>query len=106
MESLQPVDTRFLHGHHLHHWLDGGETSLTNLVQLCIAHHHLMHEGSWTVQLDADGSLAFTAPDGQALAPGPPREIVEDAVVFLREQAADRGLEHVLAPITVRRELH
>ena len=85
--------TRFLHGHHLRHWLHGGETSLGNLVQLCTAHHHLVHEGGWRVQLDADGALAFTAPDGQALPPEPPREIVEDAVAFLRERAADQGLE-------------
>jgi hypothetical protein len=87
------TNTRFLHGHHLRHWLHGGETSLTNLIQLCTAHHHFMHEGGWRVQLDADGSLAFTAPDGQALPPEPPREIVEDAVAFLRERAADQGLE-------------
>jgi len=85
--------TRFLHGHHLRHWLHGGGTSLGNLVQLCTAHHHLVHEGGWRVQLDADGALAFTAPDGQALPPEPPREIVEDAVAFLRERAADQGLE-------------
>ena len=52
-----------------------------------------MHEGGWRVELDAEGALAFTAPDGRALAPEPPREIVEDAVVFLRERAADQGLE-------------
>ena len=57
------TNTRFLHGHHLRHWLHGGQTSLTNLVQLCTAHHHLVHEGGWRVELDADG-LAFTAPDG------------------------------------------
>ena len=87
------TNTRFLHGHHLRHWLHGGETSLGNLVQLCTAHHHLVHEGGWRVQLDADGALAFTAPDGRALPPEPPREIVEDAVAFLRERAADQGLE-------------
>jgi hypothetical protein len=87
------TNTRFLHGHHLRHWLHGGQTSLMNLVQLCTAHHHLVHEGGWRVELDADGALAFTAPDGRALAPEPPREIVEDAVVFLRERAADQGLE-------------
>jgi hypothetical protein len=87
------TNTRFLHGHHLRHWLHGGETSLGNLVQLCTAHHHLVHEGGWTLQLDAHGVLAFTAPDGRALPPEPPREIVEDAVVFLRERAADQGLE-------------
>ena len=87
------TNTRFLHGHHLRHWLHGGETSLTNLIQLCAAHHHLVHEGGWSVHLGADGALAFTAPDGCALPPEPPREIVEDAVAFLREQAADQGLE-------------
>ena len=86
-------NTRFLHGHHLRHWLHGGETSLTNLIQLCTAHHHLVHEGGWSVQLDADGTLVFTAPDGRALPPEPPRVIVEDALVFLRERAADQGLE-------------
>jgi hypothetical protein len=87
------TNTRFLHGHHLRHWLHGGETSLGNLVQLCTAHHHLVHEGGWTLQVDAHGVLAFTAPDGKALPPEPPREIVEDAVVFLRERAADQGLQ-------------
>ena len=52
-----------------------------------------MHEGGWTLQLDAHGVLAFTAPAGRALPPEPPREIVEDAVAFLRERAADQGLE-------------
>ena len=36
--------TRFLHGHHLHHWLAGGETRLDNLVlvcSLCRARHKL-----------------------------------------------------------------
>ena len=115
------TNTRFLHGHHLRHWLHGGETSLGHLIawgarrlcrrrtiaggfgnpfrvpmstnQLCTAHHHLVHERGWSVQFDAEGALAFTAADGRALPPEPPREMVDDAVVFLRERAADRGLE-------------
>ena len=47
---------------------------------------------------DADGALAFTAPDGEALPPEPPREIVEDAVAFLRERAADQGRATVPLP--------
>ncbi len=31
--------------HHVVHWADGGPTSLDNLVLLCSAHHHLVHEG-------------------------------------------------------------
>ena len=38
-------------------------------------------------------NLAFTAPDGRALPPEPPREMVDDTVAFLRERAADQGLE-------------
>jgi hypothetical protein len=31
--------------HHLRHWLHGGATDLGNLVLLCRAHHHAVHEG-------------------------------------------------------------
>jgi hypothetical protein len=61
--------------------------------QLCTAHDHLVHKGGWSVQLDSDGALAFRAPDGRARPPEPPREIVEDAVAFLREGAADQRLQ-------------
>jgi hypothetical protein len=36
---------RFLHGHHVCHWLAGGETRLDNLVLVCSRHHRLLHEG-------------------------------------------------------------
>ena len=29
--------------HHIHHWADGGETKLSNLVLLCRRHHREMH---------------------------------------------------------------
>lgn len=31
--------TRYLHGHHVRHWAQGGATSLDNLVSLCGFHH-------------------------------------------------------------------
>ena len=34
-------------GHHLVHWIHGGETNLDNLVLLCRRHHRLVHEGGW-----------------------------------------------------------
>ena len=58
--------TRFLHGHHIEHWLHGGETSLENLVMLCTFHHHLVHEGGWTVTAGADGAFVFHSPAGSA----------------------------------------
>jgi hypothetical protein len=84
---------RFLHGHHIRHWLHGGETSVDNLALLCTHHHHLIHEGGWSVSRTPDGQLAFTAPDGRALVPVPPRETGEDSLVFLREWAEERGLD-------------
>ena len=59
--------TRFLHGHHIRHWLHGGETSVDNLALLCTVHHHLVHEGGWTIVRGADGELVFTSPAGRGL---------------------------------------
>ena len=33
---------RYLDGHHLKHWVDGGETSLDNMTLLCTHHHRLL----------------------------------------------------------------
>jgi hypothetical protein len=85
--------TRFLHGHHIQHWLHGGETSVTNLALLCTFHHHLVHEGGWSVARGEDGELEFTAPDGRALTTEPPRQTVEAVLESLHEWAADRGLD-------------
>lgn len=62
--------TRFVDGHHILHWADGGETRLDNLVSLCRQHHRLLHEGGYRVIKDgavfrffrADGSEVQTLP--------------------------------------------
>jgi hypothetical protein len=84
---------RFLHGHHLQHWLHGGPTTLNNLSLLCTHHHHLIHEGGWSVARTADGELRFRAPDGREVPAVPTREASEDAVVWVREWAEERGLD-------------
>ena len=61
--------THRLHGHHVKHWAEGGETSLDNLVLLCPTHHRLVHEGGFDVQRLDDGGFRFTNPHGLAIRP-------------------------------------
>jgi hypothetical protein len=53
---------RYLHAHHVRHWVDGGETKLTNALLVCTAHHALLHEGGFTVVASAEG-WRFLRPD-------------------------------------------
>jgi hypothetical protein len=84
---------RFLHGHHIQHWLHGGETSVGNIALLCTHHHRLVHEGGWSVERMSDGELCFRAADGRELPAVPAREASEEAIEFLHEWAEDRGLD-------------
>ncbi len=42
----------FMEGHHIEHWANGGETSLTNIVGVCSLHHRFVHEYGYRVELD------------------------------------------------------
>jgi hypothetical protein len=59
--------TRFTQGHHVKHWIDGGETKLSNLVSLCGFHHKLVHEGGFGIAITDDGVFVFTRPDGRRI---------------------------------------
>ena len=50
---------RFVVGHHIEHWADGGETNLENLVLLCEHHHHLVHEGGFDCRKSECGEIYF-----------------------------------------------
>jgi hypothetical protein len=84
---------RFLHGHHIRHWLHGGETSVENLVMLCTSHHRLVHEGGWSVARGEDGELRFASPAGEPVASVPLREGIEATLTWLQEWAEARGLD-------------
>ena len=59
--------------HHIEFWQrDHGPTDSWNLVGLCWAHHHLIHEGGWTLKGNADQELIFTSPHGRQRTCRPP----------------------------------
>lgn len=62
---------RFLHAHHIQHWARGGPTTLNNLIQLCSAHHRLVHEAGFQIQ-PAAGGVRFRRPDGRPIPAAPP----------------------------------
>ena len=62
---------RFVDAHHIHHWADGGATSMDNLVLLCRTHHRLVHEAGYGVQFVAGEGAVFSMPDGKTIPQGP-----------------------------------
>ncbi len=80
-------------GHHVQHWAQGGPTTLSNLALLCRRHHRSVHEEGFQVDRQADGTLEFRRPNGEALpAVSPPAEVPADPVQALREQHESQGL--------------
>ena len=64
--------TRFVDGHHISHWIDGGETNLENTLLLCRRHHRAIHEHGFTVVRE-HGEVVFRDPAGAVLPPSGPR---------------------------------
>jgi hypothetical protein len=58
--------------HHVRWMLDGGTTSLDNLVLQCSRHHHLLHSPGWAGKLLPDGTIVVTTPDDRTLEGRPP----------------------------------
>jgi hypothetical protein len=58
--------------HHVTPWEIGGATDLDNLLPLCSKHHHLVHEGGWTLTMDTDRVVRILRPDGTIAVQGEP----------------------------------
>ncbi|MDQ3544042.1 MAG: HNH endonuclease [Actinomycetota bacterium] len=57
-----PVDRCEIH--HVDDWLHHRRTNLGGLAPLCCQHHHLIHEGGWTITMTPDRTITITRPDG------------------------------------------
>ena len=58
--------------HHIVFYSRGGLTRSDNLLGLCWFHHHLVHEGGWTITGDANVQVRGTGPHGRSWNSGPP----------------------------------
>jgi hypothetical protein len=63
----------FVEGHHIEHWVNGGATSLENLVGMCSHHHRFVHEYHYRVELDENQQPRFFDPRGRLVTDAPPR---------------------------------
>ena len=63
--------SRFTQGHHIHHWANGGPTTLSNLASLCRRHHRCVHEGGFHLQRLPSGELEFRDLYGRVIPDAP-----------------------------------
>jgi hypothetical protein len=85
--------TRFVQGHHIRHWAEGGPTTLSNIALLCRRHHRAVHEEGYRVDREPDGELQFRCPNGRLLPEVPaPATVPGDPVLALRAWHEAQGL--------------
>ena len=53
------MHSRYVDGHHIEQWANGGKTALSNLMLLCSTHHTLLHEGGYRVEANGANSWNF-----------------------------------------------
>jgi len=53
---------RWCAGHHVLHWINGGESDPENVVLLCHRHHTLVHEGGWVIVPTSGGRWLAVPP--------------------------------------------
>jgi hypothetical protein len=89
------TNRRFTDAHHIEHWVNGGETSLDNLMLLCRRHHRYVHEHGFHVERETGGArVRFVRPDGKVV-PKLPEVAAVDAEAgwfHLRHAHAQLGL--------------
>ncbi|NNF52877.1 MAG: DUF222 domain-containing protein, partial [Acidimicrobiales bacterium] len=106
-ETCACCDTPFVDCeiHHIIPWEINGLTDLANLIPLCSTHHHKVHEGGWSIQLQADRTLRLYAPDGQLWETFP---LPSKTLIQIRRKARRRKqlVSTTSGPPDQRRRLH
>ena len=91
--------------HHLHHWSEGGETKLDNLVLLCRHHHVLVHQAGWQIE-GTPGALTFLRPDGTVLGEARPNRPYRSPFFTIPEPPPPTHAEFVEKMWEMQRLLH
>jgi hypothetical protein len=96
---------RYLEGHHLEHWIDGGETTPENVWLLCTYHHGLLHRGGFSIVKEADETLRFVTADGRTIPPHGYRraDFVDDGAGRADEHPSAEGFCASAVPDEVER---
>jgi hypothetical protein len=98
---------RYVDGHHLRHWINGGETTPANLTLLCTHHHKKLHEGGFSIVKEVDETLRFVTHDGRTI----PRcgyrleDFVDDDSGGERDSADQNTSREGFCTTTVQRDL-
>lgn len=92
-------ESKYVDAHHIHHWCDGGETSLDNLVLLCRHHHRLVHEDGYGIEKDATGNPVFLTPARRNMArslhpqfPAEVKDVPAETLLAIEQQHEELGL--------------
>jgi 5-methylcytosine-specific restriction endonuclease McrA len=64
-------ESRRIDLHHIKFWVNGGHTSLANIICLCKRHHAIVHDKGLIIAAVSDGFAFFTT-DGTPIAASPP----------------------------------
>jgi hypothetical protein len=84
--------------HHIRWWTrDRGPTDLENLLPLCETHHHLVHEGGWTLTMTPARVATWVRPDGTTWITASTADRAADVVGFDAVSRQDRSADDGIA---------
>jgi len=90
--------------HHVASWEHNGATDLDNLVPICELHHHLVHEGGWTLQLHPGRRITLRRPDGAVTFDGVTTNRITPSTINVDTGPESSPPPHPPAPASCRRQ--